>query len=215
MSGFLRLFLHLDTTLGSAIATYGGWVYAALFLVIFCETGLVVTPFLPGDSLLFAAGAFAAAGRLDPWVMAASLLAAAVLGDTVNYRIGRRAGRLVSENGASLRLPIRPSHIAKTQRYYERYGAKTVVLARFIPIVRTIAPFVAGVGKMEVKTFMAYNVIGGALWTALGLSAGYFFGNVPFVKRHFELVVLAIIFISVLPAIVEVWRERHRPAEPR
>jgi len=210
MSGFLQVFLHLDTTLGSAIAAYGGWIYAALFLIVFCETGLVVTPFLPGDSLLFAAGAFAAAGQLDPWIVAGLMFAAAVLGDAVNYRIGRKAGAMILAKGSFLGLPVRAAHIAKTQRYYERYGVKTIVFARFIPIVRTIAPFVAGVGEMNAATFTAYNVIGGALWTALFVLGGYFFGNIPIIKHNFEIVILAIVFVSVIPAAIEFIRERRR-----
>lgn len=210
MNGIFQLFLHLDTTLGSAITTYGVWIYAALFFIVFCETGLVVTPFLPGDSLLFAAGTFAAAGQLDPWIVAGLMFVAAVLGDTVNYRIGRKFGAMILAKGSFLGLPIRPAHISMTQRYYERYGVKTIVFARFIPIVRTIAPFVAGAGSMAAATFTAYNIIGGALWTALFVFGGFFFGNIPVIKRNFEIVILAIIFISIIPAIVAFLRERRR-----
>jgi membrane-associated protein len=210
MNGILQLLLHLDVTLGSAIAAYGAWIYAALFLVVFCETGLVVTPFLPGDSLLFAAGAFAAAGQLDPWIVAGLMFAAAVLGDAVNYRIGRRFGALILAKGSFLGLPIRPAHIARTQQYYARYGVKTIVFARFIPIVRTVAPFVAGVGEMGAATFTKYNVIGGALWTALFVLGGYFFGNIPVIKRNFEIVILAIVFFSFIPPVFGYLRERGR-----
>ena len=209
MQEFLGLFLHLDETLGSAIAAYGGWVYAGLFAVIFCETGLVVTPFLPGDSLLFAAGAFAAAGALDPWIVAGLVFAAAVLGDAANYRIGRKIG-LKAENGKLLGLPIKKEYIEKTQRYYVKYGAKTIVLARFVPIVRTFAPFVAGVGAMPYATFARYNIIGALAWVGLFIPAGYFFGNIPVVKQNFELVILAIIFLSLLPPVVEYLRERRK-----
>lgn len=210
MNGFLQLFLHLDVTLGSAIAAYGAWIYAALFFIVFCETGLIVTPFLPGDSLLFAAGTFAAAGQLNPWIVAGLLFAAAVLGDTVNYRIGRKFGTMILAKGSFLGLPIRPAHIAKTQRYFERYGVKTIVFARFVPIVRTVAPFVAGIGEMNAATFTKYNVLGGALWTALLVFSGYLFGNIPVIKRNFEIAILAIIFISVVPVLIEFLRERRK-----
>lgn len=209
MTEFLGLFLHLDETLGAVIAAYGPWVYGLLFAIIFCETGLVVTPFLPGDSLLFAAGAFAAAGALDPWIVAGLLFVAAVLGDAVNYRIGRKIGAR-AEGGKLLGLPIKKEYIEKTKRYYERYGAKTIVLARFMPIVRTFAPFVAGVGAMPYATFARYNVIGAAVWVGLFTSAGYFFGNIPVVKENFEFVILAIIFISLLPPVIEYLRERRK-----
>lgn len=209
MPEFLDLFFHLDETLGQAIAAYGGWIYAILFLIIFCETGLVVTPFLPGDSLLFAAGAFAAVGALDVWAVAGLLFLAAVLGDAVNYRIGRKIGRR-AEDGHLLGLPIRRDYIEKTKRYYEKYGVKTIVIARFIPIVRTFAPFVAGVGEMRAAVFTKYNVLGAALWIAIFVPAGYFFGNIPVVKRNFELVILAIIAVSVAPAVIEILRARFR-----
>jgi membrane-associated protein len=171
---------------------------------------LVGTPFLPGDSLLFAAGTFAAAGQLDPWIIFGLMFTASVLGDTVNYRIGRTFGAMILKKGSFLGLPIHPNHIAKTQRYYERYGVKTIVLARFIPIVRTVAPFVAGVGEMSALTFTKYNVLGGALWTSLFVLAGYFFGNIPIIKHNFEFVILGIIFISILPAVIGYFGERRR-----
>jgi len=209
MPEFLDLFLHLDETLGTAIAAYGGWIYAVLFLIVFCETGLVVTPFLPGDSLLFAAGAFAAAGSLDPFIVAGLLFAAAVLGDAVNYRIGKKVGANAAD-GRLLGLPIKQAYLDKTRRYYEKYGAKTIVLARFVPIVRTFAPFVAGVGAMPYATFARYNVLGAAVWVGLFVSAGYFFGNIPFIKENFEFVILAIIFVSILPAVIGYLRERRK-----
>jgi membrane-associated protein len=209
MPEFLDLFLHLDETLGAAIASYGVWVYAILFAIVFCETGLVVTPFLPGDSLLFAAGAFSAAGSLDPFAVAGLLFVAAVLGDAVNYRIGRKIGANAAD-GRLLGLPIKKAYLDKTRRYYEKYGAKTIVLARFVPIVRTFAPFVAGVGAMPYATFARYNVLGAAVWVGLFVSAGYFFGNIPVIKENFELVILAIIFISILPAVIEYFRERRK-----
>ncbi len=210
MRAFLDLFLHLDTTLGTAISTYGHWIYGLLFIIIFCETGLVVTPFLPGDSLLFAAGAFSAAGSLNVWVVWILLFVAAVLGDGVNYRIGLKIGGRVFETGTLAGLPIKKAYIEKTQRYYDRYGAKTIMLARFMPIVRTFAPFVAGVGRMRAPVFLFYNVIGAALWVTLFVFGGYFFGNVPIIKKNFEIVILAIIFVSILPAIIEIIRERRK-----
>lgn len=209
MPEFIDLFLHLDESFGTAIAAYGGWVYAILFLIVFCETGLVVTPFLPGDSLIFAAGAFAAAGSIDPFVTGGLLFAAAVLGDAVNYRIGRKIGAR-AEGGKLFGLTIRREYIDKTKSYYEKYGAKTIVLARFIPIVRTFAPFVAGVGAMPYPTFARYNIFGAALWVGLFLTAGYLFGNIPIVKDNFEIVILAIIFVSILPAAIEYLKERRK-----
>ncbi len=206
---FLDLFLHLDATLGSAIATYGGWIYGALFAIIFCETGLVVTPFLPGDSLLFAAGAFAASGALHLWAVWVLLFVAAVLGDGVNYRIGLKIGARIVETGKLAGVPIKKEYIAKTQAYYDRYGAKTIVLARFMPFLRTFAPFVAGVGRMRASVFSFYNVVGAAAWVSLFVFGGYFFGNVPIVKKNFEIVILAIIFISVLPALFEMIKQRR------
>jgi membrane-associated protein len=214
---FLRhlvdLVLHLDKHLRDIIATYGGWTYGLLTLIVFCETGLVVTPFLPGDSLLFAAGAFAATGALRLEWLFLLLGAAAVLGDSVNYSIGALLRHRLADHG---RLPlVKKEHLDRTHAFYEKYGAKTIIIARFVPIVRTFAPFVAGVGEMSYKRFMAYNVIGGLGWVAICLLAGYFFGNLPFVQNNFSLVVLAIIVVSLLPAVVEVVRERRRAAKER
>ncbi len=207
----IDLFLHLDKHLQPIIESYGVWTYLILFLIVFCETGLVVTPFLPGDSLLFTAGAFAATGAFSlPWLMVL-LFVAAVLGDTVNYWIGRYLGpRLLAMERIRL---IKPEHLDKTHQFYERYGGKTIVIARFVPIVRTFAPFVAGLGEMSYAKFMAYNVGGGALWVVICTGAGYLFGNLPFVQDNFSLVILGIIGVSLLPAVVEVWRERRRTRE--
>ena len=203
----LDFVLHLDKHLSPIIQEYGAWTYLLLFLIVFCETGLVVTPFLPGDSLLFAAGAFAASGSLSIWVLIAVLFVAAVLGDTVNYWVGHFLGhRLLN---AKRRL-IKPEHLAYTHEFYEKYGGKTIIIARFVPIVRTIAPFVAGLGTMSYGRFMSYNVIGGAVWVLICTLAGYLFGNLPFVQKNFSLVVLMIIFLSLLPAVWEVWRARRR-----
>jgi membrane-associated protein len=208
----IDLFLRLDEHLGAVIAQYGAWTYGLLFTIVFLETGFVVTPFLPGDSLLFAAGAFAAAGALDVGTVAVLLMIAAILGDTVNYWIGRRVGPkvFVMDTG---RL-FRKEHLAKTAEFYEKHGPLTIVLARFVPIIRTFAPFVAGIGKMRYATFIAYNVGGGIAWVSIFVLGGYFFGNLPWVKEHFEAVILAIIALSVAPMIVELIKHRRaaRPA---
>ncbi|HEY6549260.1 MAG TPA: DedA family protein [Vicinamibacteria bacterium] len=203
---FVDFFLHLDRHLAEVITQYGVWTYALLFVIVFLETGLVVTPFLPGDSLLFAAGAFAALGALDLWPLFLLLVVAAILGDTVNYAIGHYLGPKVFHYEKS--RFFNPDHLRKTHTFYERYGGKTIIIARFIPIVRTFAPFVAGIGAMNYRRFLAYNVAGGLLWVLVCLFAGYFFGNLPFVKKNFSLVILAIIVISVLPAVVEYLRHR-------
>jgi membrane-associated protein len=208
----LDYLLHLDKHLQELIATYGGWTYGLLFLIVFCETGLVVTPFLPGDSLLFAAGAFAATGSLRLAWLFLLLAAAAILGDTANYWIGVALRHRLADRG---KLPfVKQAHLDRTHAFYEKYGAKTIIIARFVPIVRTFAPFVAGVGEMSYRRFMAYNVVGGLGWVAICLLAGYFFGNLPFVRNNFSLVALGIIFVSLLPAVFEVWRERRKRTPP-
>jgi membrane-associated protein len=198
--------LHVDLHLQEIIRDFGAWTYLILFAIIFCETGLVVTPFLPGDSLLFAAGSFAALGALDPWWLSALLIVAAVCGDTVNYWIGHRIGPQIFHR--ETRRLIRKEHLFRTQLFYQRHGGKTIVLARFVPIVRTFAPFVAGIGRMHYGRFLAYNVGGGVAWIAIFVWAGYLFGNLPFVRKRFTLVILAIILISVMPMVVEVLRHR-------
>ena len=206
----LDFFLHLDEHLSQVIAQYGTWTHLILFLIVFCETGLVVTPFLPGDSLLFAAGTFAALGSLDLWLMILLLIIAAVLGDTVNYWVGSYIGpRAFSGNVRFLKQ----EYLDRTHAFYEKHGGKTIILARFIPIIRTFAPFVAGVGAMSYPKFIIYNVVGGVLWVGMFVLAGYFFGNIPMVRDNFTLVILAIIAISVLPIMVEALRARRsRPA---
>jgi membrane-associated protein len=210
MDTLIDVFLHLDTYLGNVLAQYGAWTYALLFLVIFAETGLVITPFLPGDSLLFAAGALAAPGDLNPWLIVLLLSAAAIVGDTVNYWIGRRIGKRVLSRGKLLGIRIRPEHIERTTAFYAKHGAKTIVLARFFPIIRTFAPFVAGVGSMRYAAFIAYNVVGGLIWVNLFTWGGYFFGNLPAVKEHFSLVIIAIVVVSFIPAVAELVRSRRR-----
>lgn len=205
----IDLFVHLDEHLSNIILQFGGWTYLILFLVIFAETGFVVTPFLPGDSLLFAIGAFAANGSLDLWTSVFLLLAAAILGDTVNYSIGHYIGpRVFSDNVRFLKR----EHLEKTRAFYEKHGGKTIILARFIPIIRTFAPFVAGVGVMNYRRFISFNVIGAVIWVPLFTLTGYFFGNLPFVKKNFEYVILAIIFLSVLPAVYEYLKDRRETA---
>ena len=202
----MDLFLHLDEHLSVIILDYGVWTYGILFLVIFLETGLVITPFLPGDSLLFAAGTFAALGSFNVFLLFGLLFVAAVIGDTVNYWIGHKIGPRVFEQDIRF---LKREYLERTQRFYEKHGGKTIVLARFVPIVRTFAPFVAGVGTMPYSRFIAYNVLGGFLWTAIFIFGGYFFGNIPIVRQNFELVILAIILLSVLPMLVELVRGRN------
>lgn len=205
------IFLHIDEYLGDIIRDYGVWTYLLLFIVIFMETGLVVTPFLPGDSLIFAAGTFAAMGYMEVGLLFALLFTAAFLGDTANYWIGHTLGpRAFSGEIPLLKKVLKKEYLDKTHAFYEKHGGKTIILARFVPIVRTFAPFVAGVGAMTYKKFISYNIIGGLAWVAIFLFLGFFFGNLPFVQKHFEFVVIAIVLISVLPAVVEYFKERAR-----
>jgi membrane-associated protein len=204
---FVDFFLHLDRHLAEVIQAYGTWTYALLFTIVFLETGLVVTPILPGDSLLFAAGSFAALGALDVSLLFVLLSAAAVLGDTVNYAIGHYLGPRVFHYERS--RFFNPEHLRRTHAFFEKYGGKTIIIARFVPIVRTFAPFVAGIGAMSYLRFLAYNVVGGLLWVAVCVFAGYFFGNLAFVKRNFSLVIVAIVVVSVMPAVREYVRHRR------
>ena len=200
--------LHLDRYLQAIIQDYGVWTYLILFLIVFCETGLVVTPFLPGDSLLFAVGTFAAIGALDLGLCLGLLLVAAVAGDAVNYAIGARVGPAIFRRD-DVRF-LNRKHLKRTHEFYERHGPLTIVIARFVPIVRTFAPFVAGVGRMTYGRFAVYNVSGAALWIVGLVLAGFAFGNIPVVRRNFSVVVLAIIALSILPAVVEAWRQHRR-----
>lgn len=199
--------LHLDKHLVELVTQYGGWTYGILFLIIFCETGLVVTPILPGDSLLFAVGALAAKGGLNVFTVFVLLSIAAILGDTVNYWVGKIVGPRVFSRENSRWL--NKEHLQRTHAFYEKYGGKTIIIARFMPIIRTFAPFVAGIGQMSYGKFILYNIVGGIVWIGGFLYAGYFFGNIPVIKRNFTLVVFAIIVISVLPAVFEYWRSRR------
>lgn len=201
-----ELFMNLDEVLHEVISTYGTWTYALLFLVIFMETGFVVTPFLPGDSLIFAAATFAAKGSLNPLLLFLLLAFAAVAGDTTNYWIGHAVGARAYTGEVKW---IKKEYMDRTHAFFEKHGGKTIVLARFVPIIRTFAPFVAGVSRMSYGYFITYNVVGGVLWVALFTVAGYFFGNIPFVQRNFEVVVIAIILISLVPAVYEAWKARQ------
>jgi membrane-associated protein len=203
----IDLVFHVDEHLARLVPDYGPWIYALLFLIIFCETGLVVTPVLPGDSLLFAIGALCGTGVLNLPTVLILLSIAAILGDTVNYWIGHYMGPKVFKQDGRF---LKKAYLDKTHAFYERYGGKTIIMARFVPIVRTFAPFVAGVGAMTYAKFMSFNIFGGLLWVVSMTLCGYAFGNMPFVKKNFELVILMIIFISILPGIIEYLRERKR-----
>jgi len=201
LKGFIDLFLHLDKHLNELVSQYGIWTYLILFLIIFAETGLVVTPFLPGDSLLFAAGALAATGALEVHTLAILLLIAAIIGDTVNFWIGYFFGHKIKFDNKNRIL--KKDYLDRTHAFYEKYGGKTIIFARFVPIVRTFAPFVAGLGSMNYTKFMFYNITGGVAWIVSFIYGGYFFGNIPFIKKNFTIVVFVIIFISILPGIIE------------
>jgi membrane-associated protein len=203
------LVIHLDRHLNGVIQDYGTWTYLILFLIIFCETGLVVTPILPGDSLLFAVGTFAASGALDLGLVLSLLSVAAVAGDTVNYAIGYRVGpQIFRKEGVRF---LNREYLDRTHQFYERHGAKTIVIARFVPIIRTFAPFVAGIGQMRYARFAAYNVVGGVGWIAALVLGGYGFGNIPVVRQNFTLVIFAIIGLSILPGVIEILRQCRRP----
>lgn len=196
----VNFILHIDTHLVQLVSTYGILTYAIIFIIIFIETGLVLTPFLPGDSLLFATGALAALGSFNMWLILPLMIIAAILGDTSNYWIGHFFGEKMIANP---KIPIKKEHIEKTNAFFDKYGGKTIILARFVPIVRTFAPFVAGVGKMHYGKFISYNVIGGIAWVTLFILAGFFFGNIPSIKHNFSIVIMAIIAISVVPMVIE------------
>jgi membrane-associated protein len=203
---FIDFILHLDQHLNEIIQAYGLWTYLIVFLIIFLETGFVIMPFLPGDSLLFAAGTFAAIGSLNVWLLWLIIFVAAILGDTVNYWIGNKVGPRVFDQDIRF---LKREYLVKTQQFYEKHGGKTIILARFVPIVRTFAPFVAGVGTMNYARFFTYNVVGAFLWASIFVFLGYFFGNIPIIKNNFELAILGVILISVVPMIVEFVRHRE------
>ncbi|CFQ45053.1 DedAprotein [Yersinia frederiksenii] len=207
--------LHIDVHLAELVAQYGVWVYGILFLILFCETGLVVTPFLPGDSLLFVAGALASlpSNDINVHIMVALMVTAAILGDAINYTIGRVFGEKLFSNPDS--KIFRRSYLDKTHQFYEKHGGKAIILARFVPIIRTFAPFVAGMGKMSYRHFAAYNVIGALVWVLLFTYAGYLFGNVPIVQNNLKLLIVVIIVVSILPGVFEVWRHRRAAARQK
>ena len=207
LHNFIDLFLHLDHHINNIVTDDGTWTYLIVFLISFCETGLVVTPFLPGDSLLFALGAVAASGSLNAAGLFLLLTIAAILGNTVNYQVGRMLAPRVLRN-EKIRF-IKPAHLDRTHQFFEKYGGKTIIITRFVPIIRTFAPFMAGVGSMTYLRFSIYNAVGGILWVGIGIYSGYFFGNLPFVKKNFSTVILAIIIISLIPAIVEFLRHKQ------
>ncbi|MDQ3203691.1 MAG: DedA family protein [Pseudomonadota bacterium] len=209
----LDLILHLDVYLDLLVNNYGPWIYAILFLVIFCETGLVVMPFLPGDSLLFIAGAVAAGGGMDPVLLGGLLMLAAILGDSTNYVIGRTAGEKLFSNPNS--KIFRRDYLQKTHDFYDKHGGKTVTLARFLPIIRTFAPFVAGVARMPYPRFFGFSVLGTILWVGGLVTLGYFFGNVPFIKKNLSLLVVAIILLSLVPMIIGLFRSRFSSSNPK
>jgi membrane-associated protein len=213
LTGFVDIVLHLDRHLQWLVANYGPWIYAILFVIVFCETGLVVAPFLPGDSLLFVAGTLAAAGDMYIHGVFTTLAAASFLGDNTNYWIGRYIGpRVFTREGSRL---LNPDHLARTQRFYDRYGAKTVFFARFVPIIRTFAPFVAGIGHMRYSRFLFYSFSGSIAWVGSLAYAGYFFGNVPVVKQNLSLAIVIIVLLSIAPGVVEYLRHRMSQAGPK
>lgn len=214
MSKLIDIFLHLDKHLVFITNEYGIATYAILFLIVFCETGLVVMPFLPGDSLLFAAGAISSLGTLHPIILIVLLGAAAIIGDTVNYWVGYHIGPRVFLKEQS--IFFHRDHLVKAQHFYEKHGGKTIILARFMPFVRTFAPFVAGIGRMQYSKFLFFNIVGGIIWVTLFVSAGYFFGNIPFIQKNFHYVILGIIVLSILPALVHGVRDylKRRNAPP-
>ena len=206
LKALIDFILHIDQHLTVIIKDYGGWTYGILFLIVFCETGLVVLPLLPGDSLLFAAGGFAALGDLNPWVLFIGLAAAAIIGDNVNYWIGRKIGPRAFSGTVRF---LKKEYLDRTQLFFAKHGVRTIILARFVPIIRTFTPFVAGVGAMSYPRFLAYDIGGGILWVGLFVWAGYFFGNLPTVHKNFSLVIMAIILVSVMPIVIEMIRSRR------
>ncbi len=210
LSGAVDLFLNLDEHLNTVVQNYGIWTYGILTLVVFLETGIVATPFLPGDSLLFAAGAIASLGGMNILLLLAVLSIAAILGDTTNYWIGRRAGPVVfSKDGGLL---FNKDYLRRAYDFYEKHGARTIIIARFIPIIRTFAPFVAGIARMNYGKFVAYNIAGGLLWVTAFSLAGFFFGNIPIIKENFSLVIIGIIIVSLIPTVWEFIKHRRKPA---
>ncbi len=210
LSFLIDFILHLDKHLAEIISQYGMWTYAILFFIIFMETGFVVTPFLPGDSLLFAAGTFAALDALNIFMLVGLLIVAAILGDTVNYWIGHSLGERAYQSRW-----VKKEYLDRTHAFFEKHGGKTIFLARFVPIIRTFAPFVAGVGRMSYGYFITYNFVGGITWVMLFTLAGYFFGNIPFIKEHFSIVIIVIILLSLVPVVIEGWKARREGTQQK
>lgn len=208
IKGIIEIFFHIDKHLAVIIQNFGVWSYALLFAIIFAETGLVVTPFLPGDSLLFAAGTFAGIGSFNVVWLFMLLAAAAIIGDSVNYAVGKYFGERLFKNEKS-RI-FKKEYLMRTHNFYEKYGGKTIIIARFVPIIRTFAPFVAGLGKMSYLRFFIYNVTGGLLWVALFVVGGFYFGNMPLIKKNFSVAIFVIIFLSILPGVIEFWKHHRR-----
>ncbi len=206
--GFANFFIHLDDHMNTLLQNYGAWTYLILFIIVFCETGLVFTPFLPGDSLLFVVGTFAAIGPLNIFWCLFLLMSAAILGDSVNYGIGHLLAPKIFGH-QKIRF-LKQEYLTRTEKFYAKYGAKTIIIARFVPIIRTFAPFLAGVGSMRYSQFLSYNVVGGILWVTCFVLGGYFFGNIPFVKENFSLVILAIIILSLIPPVMEFIKHREK-----
>ncbi len=201
--------LHIDRSLAALHVTYGNWLYAILFLIIFCETGLVIAPFLPGDSLLFAIGALAGLGVLNIWIALVGLVIAAILGDTLNYSLGRRLGTRVMVSKQLFSIPINPTHLIKAEAFFKQHGHRAIFLARFAPIIRTFVPFFAGIAHMPRSTFLHYNIIGAMVWVGVFVGGGYFFGNLPLVKERFGLVIIGIVVVSLIPIMREYWKGRN------
>lgn len=207
IGNFINIILHLDKYLSVIIQSYGPWTYAFLFIIVFCETGLVVTPFLPGDSILFATGALVSSGKFNIFILLCAFYLAAVIGDTVNYYIGQKIGNKILKNEHP--QYIKKEYLKKADDFYKKHGSMTIVIGRFIPIIRTFVPFVAGIGKMNYLKFIIYNMLGGFLWVTLFLGGGYIFGNLPFLKQHFSYILIAVIIVSIIPAIAAFIKEKN------
>ena len=212
IKNIIEFFFHIDRHLNVVIQNCGAWSYAVLFVVVFAETGLVITPFLPGDSLLFASGAFAVVGSFNIAWLSLAFFSAAVIGDNVNYTIGKKIGSGIFRADSKF---FKKEYLDKTHKFYEKYGGKTIVIARFVPIVRTFAPFVAGAGKMSYGYFFAYNVLGAFLWVSIFTGGGFFFGNMPMIKNNFSAVIFIIIFVSMLPPVIEFWKHHKAKSVPK
>ena len=211
ISWLIDFIMHIDEHLRDIVSQYHGWVYGILFLIVFIETGVVIMPFLPGDSLLFASGALAAMGGLNLWICLIIFFVAAVLGDTLNYQIGHKVGKSIPENSFLGRM-VNKERMQKAQEFFDRHGGKTIIFARFMPLIRTFIPFIAGASKMRYTLFFTYNIVGGLLWVLIGVFCGYFFGNIPLIRDNFSTVILAIIVVSLIPAVIGLVQSRAKKA---